>query len=75
VTVRRRDRSVVEPIANQRQRRDSCRDLLAGVGGRRLAPLERDKIALQSLGDRLVVAAQAVTEPRLFLSNKRGEAK
>jgi hypothetical protein len=33
VIVGRRDRSVVEPIANQRQRRDSCRDLLAGVVG------------------------------------------
>ena len=52
---RRRDRAVVEPIANKRQRRDSCRDLLAGV-------------------DRLVVAAQAVTEPRFFLSDKRGDA-
>ena len=35
--------------------------------------LEHDKIALQSLGDRLVVAAHAVTEPRLFLANKRGQ--
>jgi transposase-like protein len=30
---RRRDRAVVEPIANKQQRRDSCRDLLAGVVG------------------------------------------
>ena len=60
VTVRRRDRVVVEPIPNQRQRRDSCRDLLAGVVGWRQGPLQRGKIALQSLGDRLVVAAQAV---------------
>ena len=60
MTVRRRDRVVVEPVANQRPRRDSCRDLLAGVVGWRQGPLERGKIALQSLGDRLVVAAQAV---------------
>src|SRR5271166_55157 len=63
MTVCRRDRVVVEPVANQRQRRDSCRDLLAGVVGWRQGPLERSKIALQSLGDRLVVAAQAVRHP------------
>src|SRR5271163_4813457 len=63
MTVRRRDRVVVEPVANQRQRRDSCRDLLAGVVGWRHGPLERGKIALQSLGDRLVMAAQAVRHP------------
>src|ERR1700690_246225 len=63
MTVRRRDRVVVEPVANQRQRRDSCRDLLAGVVGWRHRPLERGKIALQSPGDRLVVAAQAGPPP------------
>src|ERR1700687_2993365 len=63
MTVRRRDRVVVEPVANQRQRRASCRALLAAVGGWRQGPLERGKIALQSLGDRLVVAAQAVRHP------------
>src|ERR1700675_4905197 len=63
MTVRRRDRVVVEPVANQRQRRDSCRDLLASVIGWRQGPLERGKIALQSLGDRPVVAAQAVRHP------------
>src|SRR5271155_3168699 len=63
MTVRRRDRVVVEPVANQRQRRDSCRDLLAGVVGWRQGLLERGEIALQSLSDRLVVAAQAVRHP------------
>src|SRR5271156_402126 len=63
MTIRRRDRVVVEPVANQRQRRDSCGDLLAGVVGRRQGPLERGKIALQSLGDHLVMAAQAVRHP------------
>src|SRR5580700_8763733 len=45
MTLRRRDRVVVEPVANERQRRDSCRDLLAGVVGWRQGPLERGKIA------------------------------
>src|SRR6516165_5957100 len=63
MTVRRRDRVVVEPVANQRQRRDPCRDLLAGVVGWRQGPLERGKIALQPLGDRLAMAAQAVRHP------------
>src|SRR5277367_3619424 len=63
MTVRRRDRVVVEPVANQRQRRDPCRDLLAGVVGWRQRPLERGKIALHSLSDRLVVATQAVRHP------------
>src|SRR5580700_7983402 len=72
MTVRRRDRVVVEPLANQRQRRDSCRDLLAGVVGWRQGPLERGKIALQSLGDRLVMAAQAVRHPATAAFDKIG---
>src|SRR5260370_8016954 len=72
MTVRRRDRVVVEPIANKRQRRDSCRDLLAGVVGWRQGPLERGKIALQSLGDRLVMAAQAVRHPATAAFHKIG---
>ena len=47
MTVRCRDRVVVEPVANQRQRRNSCRDLLAGVVGWRQGPLERGKICRQ----------------------------
>src|ERR1700721_316174 len=72
MTVRRRDRVVVEPVANQRQRRDSCRDLLAGVVGWRQGPLERGKIALQSLGDPLVMAAQAVRHPATAAVRKTG---
>lgn len=72
MTVRRRDRVVVEPVANQRPRRDSCRDLLAGVVGWRQGPLERGKIALQSLGDRLVVAAQAVRHSSTAAAHKIG---
>src|SRR5271170_5133723 len=72
MTVRRRDRVVVEPVANQRQRRDSCSDLLAGVVGWRQRPLEPGKIALQSLGDRLVMAAQAARHPSTAAVHKIG---
>src|SRR5271156_3695412 len=72
MTVRRRDRVVVEPVANQLQRRDSCRDLLAGVVGWRQGPLERGEIALQSLGNRLVMAAQAVRHPTTAAFHKVG---
>src|SRR5271165_4236064 len=72
VTVRRRDRVVVEPVANQRQRRDLRWNLVAGVVGRRQWSLERGKIALQSLGDRLVVAAQTVRHPTTAALHKIG---
>src|SRR5208283_6006077 len=72
VTVLRRNRIVVEPIANQRQRRDLRWNLVAGVVRRREWSLERGQIALQSLGDRLVVAAQPVRHPTEAAFHKVG---
>ena len=60
VAVGRRHRVVVEPVAHQRQRGDRRGHLLAGVVGRRQRRLERGKVALQPLADRLVMAAQTV---------------
>src|ERR1700730_1804857 len=60
VTVARRHRVVVEPIAHQRQRGDTRRELLAGVVRRRRQRLEGGKIALQPLPDRPMMAAQTV---------------
>jgi hypothetical protein len=60
VTVARRHRVVVEPIAHQRQRGDTRRELLAGVARRRRQRLEGGKIALQPLADRPMMAAQTV---------------
>src|SRR5580704_4865428 len=51
VTVARRHRVVVEPIAHQRQRGDTRRELLAGVVRRRRRRLEGGKVALQPLAD------------------------
>src|SRR5271169_2044734 len=61
VTVARRHRVVVEPVAHQRQRGDLRRDLLASVvRRRRQGPPKRGKIALQPLADRPIMAAQTV---------------
>src|SRR6266581_345583 len=57
VTVARRHRVVVEPIAHQRQRGDSRGHLLAGVVRRRQRRLKGGKVALQPLADRPVMAA------------------
>ncbi len=56
----RRHRVVVAPVAHQRQRGDAARPLLAGIVGRRQRRLEGGQIALQTLADRLGVAAQAI---------------
>src|SRR5580704_17126088 len=60
VTVARWHRVVVEPIAHQRQRGDTRRELLAGVVRRKRQRLEGGKIALQPLPDRPMMAAQTV---------------
>ncbi len=70
VTVARRHRVVVEPIA--RQRGDTHRELLAGVVRRRRMRLEGGKIALQPLADRPVMAAQAVCHPAAAAFQKMG---
>ena len=60
VTVGRRYRVVVVPVAYQRQRVDAARSLLAGIVGSRRRLLERSKVAFQSLTDRAVMTAQPV---------------
>src|SRR5664280_441522 len=60
VTVDRRHRVVVEPIAHQRQRGDSRGYLLAGVVRRRQRHLEGGKVTFQPLTDRPITAAQTV---------------
>src|SRR5271169_5476700 len=60
VTVARRHRVIVEPVAHQRQRGDPSRRTLAGVVRRRRQRLEGGKIALQPLADRPIMAAQTV---------------
>src|SRR5450830_489750 len=60
VTVDRRHRVVVEPIAHQRQRGDSRGYLLAGVVRRRQRHLEGGKVMFQPLADRPITAAQTV---------------
>src|SRR6202162_5164204 len=60
VTVARRHRVVVEPVAYQRQRGDTRSDLLAGVVRRRRQRLEGGKIAPQPLANRPIMAMQAV---------------
>src|SRR5664280_1404257 len=61
VTVDRRHRVVVEPIAHQRQRGDSRGYLLAGVVRRRQRHLEGGKVTFQPLADRPITAAQTVS--------------
>src|ERR1700732_1008715 len=60
VTVARRHRVVVEPIAHQRKRGDTRRDLLAGVVRRGRQRLEGGKVTRQPLTDRPAMAAQTV---------------
>src|ERR1700683_1141117 len=61
VTVGRRHRVVIAPVAHQRQRGDSRGHLLAGVVRRRQRHLQRGKVALQPLADRPVMTAQTVS--------------
>src|ERR1700724_3152746 len=72
VTVARRHRVVVEPIAHQRQRGDTRRELLAGVVRRRRQRLEGGKIALQPLPDRPMMAAQTVRHSTAAAFQKMG---
>src|SRR6202165_5931129 len=72
VTVARRHRVVVEPIAHQRQRGDSHGRLLAGVVRRGRRRLEGGKVALQPLTDRLVMAAQTVCHSAAAAFQKMG---
>ena len=63
VTIGGRHRIVGAAIAHQRQRADPARLLLAGIVGRRRQLMERRQIPHQPFANRLLVTAQAITEP------------
>src|SRR5262252_453345 len=62
VAVSRRHRVVVAPVAHERQRGDTRRQLLAGVVGRWKRLRKGCQIALKSVANCLVVAAQAIPQ-------------
>src|ERR1019366_2302100 len=61
VTVGRRHRVVVEPIAHQRQRGDARAHLLTSIVRRRQRRLEGGKVALQPLADCPITTTQTVS--------------
>src|SRR4029453_13890884 len=72
VTVGRRHRVVVEPVAHQRQRGDARPELLASVIRWRKRLRKGSQIALQPLADRLAVTAQTIAHALSATVQKMG---